>query len=174
MLQLLYDSGEALGRSFGVPQKLEELPESLDVWRPLVQAREFLQNYGDMDAFWANRWKTKENKAADQGDAADAGESMPAKPEKQKLPWQSDRRCVQSALNQDTLARVLAAVATAAPNLPKEAAHYVKMVLIARGVMKALTVRQALDRYCAALEQVAAEVEPVRTALRNLLDGSEA
>merc|ERR1712107_453451 len=55
-------------------------------------------------------------------------------------------------------------------DLPENALRYIELVLIARGAAKALALRSALRRYCAALRQVAEGAEKTRSDLRNLLD----
>lgn len=37
----------------GIPWKFEELPQSLELWKPLEQAQHFLENYQQMDVFFA-------------------------------------------------------------------------------------------------------------------------
>ena len=36
----------------GIPWKFEELPQSLELWKPLEQAQHFLENYQQMDVFF--------------------------------------------------------------------------------------------------------------------------
>lgn len=38
----------------GMPWKFEALPQSLELWKPLEQAQHFLENYQQMDVFFAS------------------------------------------------------------------------------------------------------------------------
>lgn len=160
----------------GVPKSLETLPNSLDVWRPLEQARQFLRSHRELDAYWADRWgeakvgTKRESTGPDaevRGATASTGPKA-AKPEKVKMPWQSDRVFVPSPLVDDVLAWLRETIATAVPDLPAQAAHYVELVYVARGVVKALVVRRALKKYIGALAEVAADTDHALTSLQQL------
>ncbi|CAE8599730.1 unnamed protein product [Polarella glacialis] len=113
----------------GVPWKFEALPGSLEVWKPLQQARHFLTNHRALDAHWAARWP---GRAGEEEETAEASNSE--------------------------------AVEVAGLQLPGP-------VLIARGCSKAVAIRSALQRYCAALRQAVAEAEDLAKQLEALLGG---
>lgn len=154
--------------SSGVPWKFEDLPGSLEVWKSLEQARQFLRNRTALDAYLSSRY----SRYAAEGAEGDGGEGSvaeaPEKPAKQKMAWRSDRHLVQSPLATEGLRQLMAAVEGA--GLPEPARRYVELVLIARGAAKAMAIRSALRRYCGALREVVAGAEVAlaeATALRN-------
>jgi len=159
----------------GVPWQFEELPESLEVWKPLAQAREFVMNRDALDAYWSEKWDR--NRAGEHGGIALSeqmkdGENQPgtAKPMRQPRPWRSERDLVSSALSDAGLSALLAAIGSSGLLLPESALSFVKLVLIARGATKALSIRQALGRYSLALQSATAGVRSVQAELRSLLD----
>mmetsp|Transcript_3686 Transcript_3686/g.13616 ORF Transcript_3686/g.13616 Transcript_3686/m.13616 type:complete len:666 (-) Transcript_3686:106-2103(-) len=162
----------------GVPWKFEELPESLEVWKSLERARQFVSSHAELDAYLALRWgrRMQENcssKGAAGEETAEYGAeaSMPSKPPAKKdLAWKSERVLVQSPLSTDGLHELLKAIKSTGLPLPRAALRYIELVLIARGMSKAMTLRTTLRRYCVALRQVQASAEEVRADLRNLLD----
>ncbi|CAE8647499.1 unnamed protein product, partial [Polarella glacialis] len=205
----------------GVPWKFEALPGSLEVWKPLQQARHFLTNHRALDAHWAARWpghaeEEEEEETAEASNsevppsndntnnndnsnsnnsnsnnnsnnsnnnnssfsssgapasAAGAAEKLPAKPLKEQLGWKTDREMVPSALGPEGLRDLLKAVEVAGLQLPGPALQYLRLVLIARGCSKAVAIRSALQRYCAALRQAVAEAEDLAKQLEALLGG---
>ncbi|CAK0883574.1 unnamed protein product [Prorocentrum cordatum] len=136
----------------GVPWKFEELPRSLEVWKSLEQARQFLRNQTALDAYLASRYNRS---------------------------W-SDRHLVQSPLATEGLRQLMAAVEGACLGLPGPAVRYVELVLtscasptIARGAAKAMAIRSALRRYCGALGEVVAGAEEALAEAAALRAGSD-
>ncbi|CAE8663212.1 unnamed protein product, partial [Polarella glacialis] len=99
-----------------------------------------------LDAHWAARWP---GRAGEEEETAEASNS------EEQLGWKTDREMVPSALGPEGLRDLLKAVE----------------VLIARGCSKAVAIRSALQRYCAALRQAVAEAEDLAKQLEALLGG---
>jgi len=177
----------------GIPAKFEHLPESLEVWRPLRQAREFIQQREALDAYWLSRWQHWQVTSAADPNAVGSGpvsgqellaEEMaqeaptapaegndPLKPERTSLPWVSERLMVKNTpLSSDGLQSLLASVDAALPGLPKVARRYVELVFVARGASKALTIQASLERYRAALQRAASEAEEISAELKAMLE----
>eukprot|EP00931_Biecheleriopsis_adriatica_P108516 TRINITY_DN82840_c0_g1_i1.p1 TRINITY_DN82840_c0_g1~~TRINITY_DN82840_c0_g1_i1.p1 ORF type:complete len:694 (+),score=148.12 TRINITY_DN82840_c0_g1_i1:34-2115(+) len=172
----------------GAPWKFEALPESLEVWKPLEEAKYFIQNHQALDAFFASRWgdgpaEVEQATPAggyggstpDEGTEARSASTAPLRPPaKPARHWKSEREFVSSALGPEGLKKLLSSVEASGIKLPASAARYVELVLVARGASKALALRSALLRYIAALRQVTAEAEEVEQQLLVLLGTSEA
>ncbi|CAE7633944.1 unnamed protein product, partial [Symbiodinium necroappetens] len=107
----------------GVPWKFEALPESLELWKVVEQARFFLANYKAFDAYFA----------AMHGETQSSS-SEPAKPGKLQRVWRSERDLVESELGSGGLKKLLEALEEL--QLPANALHYLELVLIARGAVK--------------------------------------
>jgi len=77
---------------------------------------------------------------------------------------------VPSALSEGGQQTLLASVERAGLALPASALRYVELVLISRGSTKALAIRDALKRYCGALQQAEGEAQEVLQELKRLMD----
>eukprot|EP00439_Symbiodinium_sp_Y106_P024433 s7257_g2.t7 len=142
----------------GVPWKFEALPESLELWKLVEQARFFLENYKAFDAYFA----------AMHGEGLQSS-SEPAKPAKLQRAWRSERDLVESELGHAGLKKLLEALEEL--QLPANALHYLELVLIARGAVKATALKGALRRYITALREVEEQALGLERRLSALLKG---
>eukprot|EP00928_Gymnodinium_smaydae_P045933 TRINITY_DN30578_c0_g1_i1.p1 TRINITY_DN30578_c0_g1~~TRINITY_DN30578_c0_g1_i1.p1 ORF type:complete len:725 (+),score=86.55 TRINITY_DN30578_c0_g1_i1:47-2221(+) len=162
----------------GAPWKFESLPESLYVMKAIKQAQQFLANHRDVDAFLAARWAARlastSNGDTGAGDVnANAAEAPLTKPKNADLAWKSERQCVSSSLGPEGVKSLLDSVATAGLGLPSSATRYLELVFISRGACKAVTIRQALRRYCHALRETVQVSEDILRDVKMLLGINE-
>lgn len=95
--------------------------------------------------------------------------SEPAKPGKLQRVWRSERDLVESELGSGGLKKLLEALEEL--QLPANALHYLELVLIARGAVKATALKGALHRYINALREVEEEALRLERRLSALLKG---
>ncbi|CAL1142046.1 unnamed protein product [Cladocopium goreaui] len=144
----------------GMPWKFEALPQSLELWKPLEQAQHFLENYQQMDVFFASihQDETPTKPETPEGEE----EVMVTKPSKPKLctrQWKSERKFVQSDLGSEGLRSMLCSIEATGLRLPPRALLYVELVLIARGASKACDWAKRLE------ERFKELLEPSSTSL---------
>lgn len=149
----------------GVPAKLLELPSSLEVWKSLERSRQNLANQNELHAYWMMRHSDKTEVNVEEIDELEGvNTAAVVKPTLRDQAWKSESHMVASPYNMvttDLLARVVAAV----PEIPAQGRHYIKTVLIARGATKAITIREAQQKYLRVLEGVLTDAGQLMTEL---------